>query len=101
MPSNWLSFWNDLLRNDYAGTGYIDGGRKPISSWLYRRARVQHALRRVRSAADLAVARVGGIHPRNQMARQCERQSEARVAVCSKCVASVFGHEYEVCIVSR
>jgi hypothetical protein len=33
---HWLSFWNDLLRNDYAGTGYIDGGRKGISTWLYR-----------------------------------------------------------------
>jgi hypothetical protein len=33
---HWLSFWNDLLRNDYAGTGYIDGGRKQISAWLYR-----------------------------------------------------------------
>jgi hypothetical protein len=33
---HWLSFWNDLLRNDYSGTGYIDGGRKQISSWLYR-----------------------------------------------------------------
>ena len=34
--THWLSFWNDLLRNDYAGTGYIDGGRKQISQWLYR-----------------------------------------------------------------
>jgi mono/diheme cytochrome c family protein len=32
---HWLTFWNDLLRNDYKGTGYIDGGRKPITSWLY------------------------------------------------------------------
>jgi len=32
---HWLSFWNDLLRNDYKGTGYIDGGRKQISPWLY------------------------------------------------------------------
>jgi hypothetical protein len=32
---HWLSFWNDLLRNDYVGTGYVDGGRKQISSWLY------------------------------------------------------------------
>src|SRR5262249_51823347 len=31
-----LTFWNDLLRNDYAGTGYIDGGRKQISAWLYQ-----------------------------------------------------------------
>ena len=33
---HWLTFWNDLLRNDYAGTGYIDGGRKQISAWLYQ-----------------------------------------------------------------
>jgi hypothetical protein len=33
---HWLTFWNDLLRNDYAGTGYIDGGRQQISAWLYR-----------------------------------------------------------------
>ena len=32
---HWLTFWNDLLRNDYKGTGYIDGGRKPIHRWLY------------------------------------------------------------------
>lgn len=32
---HWLTFWNDLLRNDYKGTGYIDGGRKQISTWLY------------------------------------------------------------------
>src|SRR5215471_1812015 len=24
---HWLTFWNDMLRNDYKGTGYIDGGR--------------------------------------------------------------------------
>jgi len=33
---HWLTFWNDMLRNDYAGTGYIDGGRKQISAWLYQ-----------------------------------------------------------------
>ncbi len=33
---HWLTFWNDLLRNDYKGTGYIDGGRKSISNWLYQ-----------------------------------------------------------------
>jgi hypothetical protein len=32
---HWLSMWNDMLRNDYAGTGYIDGGRKQITGWLY------------------------------------------------------------------
>ncbi len=32
---HWLTFWNDLLRNDYSGTGFITGGRKQISKWLY------------------------------------------------------------------
>ncbi len=32
---HWLTFWNDMLRNDYKGTGYIDGGRKQITKWLY------------------------------------------------------------------
>jgi hypothetical protein len=36
---HWLTFWNDLLRNDYDGTGFITGGRTQISGWLY------HALR--------------------------------------------------------
>jgi len=34
--THWLTFWNDLLRNDYTGTGYITGGRSQISEWLYR-----------------------------------------------------------------
>ena len=33
---HWMTFWNDLLRNDYAGTGFIDGGRRQITEWLYR-----------------------------------------------------------------
>ena len=33
---HWLTFWNDALRNDYQGTGYIDGGRQQITAWLYR-----------------------------------------------------------------
>ncbi len=32
---HWLTFWNDLLRNDYGGTGFITGGRRQISKWLY------------------------------------------------------------------
>jgi uncharacterized membrane protein/mono/diheme cytochrome c family protein len=32
---HWLSFWNDLLRNDYSGPGFITGGRKEITNWLY------------------------------------------------------------------
>ena len=33
--AHWMTFWNDLLRNDYVGTGYIDGGRTQITKWLY------------------------------------------------------------------
>lgn len=33
---HWLTFWNDLLRNDYTGTGYITGGRFDITNWLYQ-----------------------------------------------------------------
>ena len=36
---HWITFWNDLLRNDYQGTGYIDGGRTQITGWLYQALR--------------------------------------------------------------
>jgi len=32
---HWISFWNDILRNDYSGPGYITKGRKDITQWLY------------------------------------------------------------------
>jgi uncharacterized membrane protein/mono/diheme cytochrome c family protein len=33
---HWLTFWNDALRNDYTGTGYITRGRFNITEWLYQ-----------------------------------------------------------------
>uniref|UniRef100_UPI0039834482 DUF1549 domain-containing protein n=1 Tax=Daejeonella sp. TaxID=2805397 RepID=UPI0039834482 len=33
---HWLTFWNDALRNDYTGTGYITKGRYNITDWLYK-----------------------------------------------------------------
>ncbi len=33
---HWLTFWNDLLRNSYRGTGFIDNGRATITAWLYQ-----------------------------------------------------------------
>lgn len=41
---HWLTFWNDLLRNDYVGTGFIDGGRKQITGWLYDALRTNKPL---------------------------------------------------------
>ncbi len=32
---HWMTFFNDLLRNDYSGTGFITGGRTQITGWLY------------------------------------------------------------------
>ncbi len=34
--AHWLTFWNDALRNDYTGTGYITNGRFNITDWLYK-----------------------------------------------------------------
>lgn len=33
--THWMTFWNDALRNDYTGTGYITKGRYAITDWLY------------------------------------------------------------------
>ncbi|MBI1371029.1 MAG: DUF1549 domain-containing protein [Planctomycetes bacterium] len=33
---HWMTFWNDALRNAYRGTGFIDGGRRQITGWLYQ-----------------------------------------------------------------
>ena len=33
--AHWFTMWNDALRNDFTGTGYIDGGRRQISKWLF------------------------------------------------------------------
>ena len=34
--AHWMTWWSDALRNSYRGTGYIDGGRKQITGWLFR-----------------------------------------------------------------
>jgi hypothetical protein len=36
---HWMTFWNDLLRNDYTGTGFITKGRTQITTWLYQALR--------------------------------------------------------------
>ena len=74
---HWLTFWNDLLRNDYAGTGFITGGRKQITAWLYRVARREQAVRSVRPRADRPTAGVRRLHPRHPLARRGQRQPDA------------------------
>ncbi len=36
---HWMTFWSDLLRNDYTGTGFITNGRRQITAWLHRSLR--------------------------------------------------------------
>ena len=61
---HWLTFWNDLLRNDYRGTGYIDGGREQITGWLYSALVTNMPLRPVRGAAGGPGARLRGASAR-------------------------------------
>ena len=78
---HWLTFWNDLLRNDYAGTGYIDGGRKQITALALPVAAREQAVRPVRPRADQPDAGVGGLHQGHQVARRGQRQPGRRAAV--------------------
>ncbi|MGB8167214.1 MAG: DUF1549 domain-containing protein [Chthoniobacteraceae bacterium] len=32
---HWLTFWNDLLRNDYSRVGFGPGTGAPVTRWLY------------------------------------------------------------------
>ncbi len=34
--AHWITFWNDLLRNDYTGVGFTQGIRQEITDWLYK-----------------------------------------------------------------
>ena len=62
---HWLSFWNDLLRNDYQGTGYIDGGRQQITRWLFNALRTNmpydQFVRELVTGADGAAGFTNGI----------------------------------------
>ena len=59
---HWMSLWNDLLRNDFAGTGYIDGGRKQITAWLFEALATNRPFDRfVRELIDPSAASEGFI----------------------------------------
>lgn len=68
---HWLSFWNDLLRNDYSGTGYITGGRQQITAWLYRAIEQDHPypqmVRELISPQDESAGFIGGIQWRGEV----------------------------------
>ena len=50
---HWMSFWNDLLRNEDGVTYFSENaGRKSITPWLLRALRDEPAVRPVRRGAD-------------------------------------------------
>ncbi len=99
--THWLSFWNDLLRNDYRGTGYIDGGRKQISAWLYASLGEQSAVRSVRPRADRSLGADQRLHQGHRLARRGQREPDATDAGRAERLAGVHGREPEVCLVPR
>ena len=84
---HWLTFWNDLLRNDYKGTGFIDGGRKQITGWLYTALDREQALRPLRRASSSirrararasAAASSGAATSTPRCCRRCRRRRTSR-----------------------
>ena len=55
---HWLAFWNDLLRNEYRGTGFIDDGRRQITRVAVSLALRQQTVRPLRSRTGQPRARV-------------------------------------------
>ena len=98
---HWLTFWNDLLRNDYAGTGYIDGGRKQITKWLYAalidNMPYDQFVRELVSPSPESEGFINGIKWRGNVnaAQSPELQFAQNVG------AGVFGRESEVRLVPR
>ena len=98
---HWLSFWNDLLRNDYRGTGYIDGGREQITAWLY--AALANNLPYDQFVAALVNPTPGsrGLHQGHRLARRGQRQPDAGDAGGAEHLAGLHGREPEVRVVPR
>ena len=98
---HWLSFWNDLLRNDYQGTGYIDGGRTQITAWLYNallnNKPYDEFARELIAPTPESAGFIRGIKWRGNV--NASQKQEVQFA---QNVSQVFlGPEYEVCLVSR
>ena len=98
---HWLTFWNDLLRNDYAGTGYIDGGRKQITGWLYQslldNKPYDQFVRELISPTPDSEGFINGIKWRGRV-----NASQVREIQFAQNVSQVFfGDQHEVCLVPR
>lgn len=87
--THWLSFWNDLLRNAYSGTGYIDGGRRQITAWLYRslyeNSPYDHFVRELISPSDESAGFINGIQWRGDV-----NASQTREVQFAQNISQVF-----------
>ena len=97
---NWLSFWNDLLRNDYRGTGYIDGGRKQITPGCYSALRTNMPYDRF-VAELIDPSPRARVHQGHRLARSGQCQPNARVAGGAEHLAGVHGREPQMRLLSR
>ncbi len=98
---NWLTFWNDLLRNDYSGTGYIDGGREQITQWLYSALLTNMPYDRFVAQLSQSEQAGGRIHQGNCLAGRRQRQPDAADASGAKYVAGVHGRESQMRFLPR
>ena len=98
---HWLTFWNDLLRNDYVGVGYIGGGRKQITSWLYRalldNKPYDQFVRELVNPDRESEGFANGV----SLAGRGEREPAAGAAICAERRPGVSGRESEVCLLPR
>ena len=98
---HWLTFWNDLLRNDYEGTGYIDGGRKQITAWLYQslldNKPYDRFVRELISPRPESEGFIKGIKWRGRVNASQVRE----VQFSQNVVAGVLRHQHEVRLVPR
>ena len=98
---HWLTFWNDLLRNDYAGTGYIDGGRKQITGWLYPslldNKPYDRFVRELISPTPESEGFIKGIKWRGNVNASQVRE----IQFSQNVVAGVLRHQHEVRVVPR
>ena len=93
---HWLSFWNDLLRNDYRGTGYIDGGRKQITSWLYSALVTNLPYDQFVAQLINPTPESEGLRQGNRLARRRQCQPIAPAAGGPEHLAGVHGGEPQV-----
>ena len=98
---HWLTFWNDLLRNDYRGTGYIDGGREQITRWLYDALLTNMPFDRFVAELVDPAARRRRLHQGHRVARRGEREPDARDAGGAEHLPGLHGREPEVRLVPR